>query len=178
MDADPGQTFNYGVQGATDSLTIIVSRVPKVTLGSDGSAGTTGSDLLKITYYIDGDNGLTRQWTTAVSGDDPAAGSDPSSGGSAVLAGEVTGVQFEYFDGSAWSDEWDGTTLNPDGINPKGPPRAIKVTLTIRDPAAPEGTRTYSHVIALPATNGTPPDNSGTSTTTTTSSSSGGTSGP
>lgn len=45
-----------------------------------------------------------------------------------VLAREVSGVQFRYFDGIAWQEEWDSTALN-------ALPKAIEIVLTVRDEA-------------------------------------------
>jgi len=43
-----------------------------------------------------------------------------------LLAREVSGVQFRYFDGIAWQEEWDSTALN-------ALPKAIEIVLTVRD---------------------------------------------
>lgn len=45
-----------------------------------------------------------------------------------LLAREVSGVQFRYFDGIAWQEEWDSTALN-------SLPKAIEIVLTVRDEA-------------------------------------------
>jgi len=45
-----------------------------------------------------------------------------------LLAREVSGVQFRYFDGIAWQEEWDSTALN-------ALPKAIEIVLTVRDEA-------------------------------------------
>lgn len=43
-----------------------------------------------------------------------------------LLAREVSSVQFRYFDGIAWQEEWDSTALN-------ALPKAIEIVLTVRD---------------------------------------------
>lgn len=45
-----------------------------------------------------------------------------------LLAREVSGVKFRYFDGIAWQEEWDSTALN-------ALPKAIEIVLTVRDEA-------------------------------------------
>jgi prepilin-type N-terminal cleavage/methylation domain-containing protein len=45
-----------------------------------------------------------------------------------LLAREVSGVQFRYFDGIAWQEEWDSTALN-------SLPKAIEIVLTVRNEA-------------------------------------------
>ncbi|MCA9063254.1 MAG: prepilin-type N-terminal cleavage/methylation domain-containing protein [Planctomycetaceae bacterium] len=44
-----------------------------------------------------------------------------------VLAQEVSQVEFSYFDGTAWQEEWDSTALNM-------MPLAVRITLTLRTP--------------------------------------------
>jgi hypothetical protein len=45
--------------------------------------------------------------------------------GAHLLADEVIGLQFEYFDGASWVTDWDSSTMN-------GLPRAVKITLTLQ----------------------------------------------
>ena len=40
-----------------------------------------------------------------------------------IIASEVVGVAFRYFDGTAWQDTWDGSIMGTDGMTPVGPPR-------------------------------------------------------
>ena len=49
-----------------------------------------------------------------------------------VIAEEVTRVQFEYWDGSAFQEAWDGRETNADGKTLKGPPMAIRVHFWLR----------------------------------------------
>ena len=76
-----------------------------------------------------------------------------------VIAGEVKDLTFEYFDGSGWAGSWDGSILGPDGVTPQGPPRAVRVTLTMEFPAnrtgQPPVTRTAVQVIPIRAAPGT-----------------------
>src|SRR6185437_5616758 len=78
-----------------------------------------------------------------------------------VLVQEVTDLTFAYFDGQDWQSSWnpDGTATSPDGVTPLGPPRAVKVTLTLSIPCprasdAPYVT-TVEQVIAVRAAPGT-----------------------
>ena len=88
-----------------------------------------------------------------------------------VIAPEVVQLQFRYFDGTDWQDTWDGSQPGPDGMTPMGPPRAIEITLGVRQPT-PEGgdatantnVKTYVHYVAIEAANAINPP---TTTTTT-----------
>jgi hypothetical protein len=86
-----------------------------------------------------------------------------------VIAPEVKGIKFEYFDGTNWLPEgstWDGTfSPSTDGSTPpQGPPAAIRITITLKrnlnkgaapDPPDVDGP-TYLHVVALPTSNSFP----------------------
>ena len=79
-----------------------------------------------------------------------------------TLVDEVTGVIFEYFDGTSWASAWDGTQPGPDGVTPIGPPRAVRVTLTLQVPGPRAGqatTKQVSQVILIRSAPGpyTPP---------------------
>ena len=94
---------------------------------------------------------------------------------SLVIAPEVVQVQFRYFDGTDWQDTWDGSQPGPDGMTPMGPPRAIEITLGIRQPR-PDGAtgdttndnvKTYVHYVAIEAANAINPPTTATTTGTT-----------
>ena len=88
----------------------------------------------------------------------PCANSKPpeiSDADGHVIAEEVRGLSFEFFDGLAWQTSWNGTAMSVDGKTPIGPPSAIRVTLTI---ASKDGQRTHDfrRTVALPAGNNFP----------------------
>lgn len=62
-----------------------------------------------------------------------------------VLAADVSGLMFRYFDGTAWEDSWDSTAQN------NTLPRAVEVTLVFDDPSNLQGDGMYriTQVIAL-----------------------------
>ena len=150
--------FIFGVKGSGNEMTLSVSRVPRELLASDkrqmdSSTLPPVSGLRQITYWFIDDEmngGLARNEQVAVTSTDignPTASSDPK-----IMASEVKGVLFEYYDGGTWQSNWDGTQLAADGQTPLGPPCAIRVTLTLR---SKDGLRTrdYQHVVLLNAGN-------------------------
>ena len=145
-----GVQFNVGVQGDSGQLTLCTSQVPRP--GDDQTAAPNG-DLRRITYWLMGGKGLARQELAQVTSDDAA--SDPPDDPSLVIAGEVADLEFSYFDGTAWQDSWDGTTLGPDGQNPIGPPVAVAINLTLSTPDH-RGKKTYRRVVLIQTANGTP----------------------
>lgn len=188
--------FQAGVIGSDFQMTIFVSRVP-FALGDantfariqaqDGDGTGTGSDLVRVTYWManGGSGPLCRQERPWVTADGVRDSTDPDTSDEAgdVIVDDVTAIQFEYFDGSSgsWTNSWDGSTPGADGVTPMGPPRAVRVTLTIDLPGARPNdahtSRTVVQVIPIRTSAGlaTPPlldtgsgDTSSTSSTTTT----------
>jgi hypothetical protein len=72
-----------------------------------------------------------------------------------ILAGEVKQFSVSYFDGTNWTDTWDGSTAGPDGVTPLGPPRCIEITLGIQVPGS-DALKTFKHVISFPSAPGAP----------------------
>ena len=149
--------FGAGLIGNSSTMTLFVSRVPAGLLDTELSASGSQlpSDLRRITYYR-GSAGVCRQerpWVTS-DGIWNSADADRADELGDLVAEEITEVQFQYFDGPsmAWVDSWDGTQVATDGKSLVGPPRAIKITMTIERP----GTivRRFAHVIPLRAANG------------------------
>jgi hypothetical protein len=96
--------------------------------------------------------GLARQEIRQATSDDVTA--TPPDDPALVIASEVVGLTFSYFDGSTWQDTWDGTTLGPDSQTPIGPPVAVAINLTIAS-ADKQSTKTYRRVVLIPTANGT-----------------------
>ena len=151
-------------QGDASTLTILVTRVPRAPANAENPEAPGISDLRRVSYSLAGGGsplGLARQEVLAVTSeeasDPPEEVSDPAS--PLIVAPEVTGLSFSYWDGTGWLDSWDSTTAGADGTTPVGPPVAIAITLTIAPPSGSTTgevkTRTYRHVVPIPTANGT-----------------------
>jgi prepilin-type N-terminal cleavage/methylation domain-containing protein len=169
--------LNMGVVGDSTRLTLYVSRIPKwtVTVANSDQEGAIVSDLRRITYWLSqaGDGGLAKQDTVRVTADfdsDPLPPGVPNEERH-IMASEVVGMAFRYFDGTGWTDVWDGALIGDDGLTPVGPPRAIEVRLDIRKPgASPDAEnviRSYRHVVAIGAANAQPAPTTDTTPVTT-----------
>jgi type II secretory pathway pseudopilin PulG len=154
---------NLGVQGEPGRLVLTVSRVPREVLQRNAEGAPAGvSDLRRITYWLSGgpDNilGLARQEITRVTADDEPIPPGIADEAAHVIADQVVGLTFEYWDGSAWVEIWDGS--NPD--NPTCPPVAIAINLTLarvemRGGESVRGAETtYRQVVFIPTANGPP----------------------
>ena len=152
--------FQSGLIGDSATLTVFVSRSPN--FGAMASDGTPNpSDVRRVSYWLQ-DDGLYRQempWVTSESvPSGSGAASDPDNAYTKLVAGEVTDLQFEYFDGSSWQSSWDGSTLSGDGLTPIGPPAAIRVHVWIKLPKTSSGRdeepKEYRQVIAIPTAPG------------------------
>jgi prepilin-type N-terminal cleavage/methylation domain-containing protein len=174
--------LNMGVVGDATVLTLYVSRVPKWT--TPGMAASSNadqqqlafSDLRRVSYWLSsvGDGGLAKQdvdRVTADRDDDPLPPGVPNEE-KLIVATEVVGLAFRYFDGSSWQDSWDGSIIGEDGLTPVGPPRAIEIRIDIRKPNsnrdAENVIRSYRHVVAIGAANAQPTATTDTATTGTT----------
>jgi hypothetical protein len=156
--------FQAGVIGNDTQVTLFVSRVPSTL--TDPTAAAAGDDLLpadlrRVTIYLGSNGGLCRQERPWVTADGVRNSADPDRTDEAadLIAPEVTGLSFEYFDGSAWQTVWDGSTPNTDGKSVLGPPRAIRATITFEfpEPGGLVTTKTVVHVFPVRAANGTTP---------------------
>jgi prepilin-type N-terminal cleavage/methylation domain-containing protein len=152
--------FNGGVQGAIDQLTLFTNRVPGVgkTDAEMDSAPNGGADVRRITYWLAGDAGLARQEITRLSGEDEGTRLPPDVKEleSFIMAREVVGLEFRYFDGTGWVEQWDGTLAGDDGATPVGPPRAVKIVLRIASPQDRNRIKEFTHVVAIQAANAQP----------------------
>jgi prepilin-type N-terminal cleavage/methylation domain-containing protein len=146
-------TINLGVQGDNTRLILQVSRLPRDVTGLDGQP--PACDMRRITYWLAGTGeGLCRQEFRPVTSDDAINVLPPDipDEASYVLADEVKSLTFQYFDGSAWQDTWDGTQPGADGVTPMGPPQAVAITLEVETPG--QARKSYRHVVAIPTANG------------------------
>lgn len=142
--------FQGGAFGTANQLTLFVSRVPPSLTGAD-MAFDPRPDLRRVIYYLGSNGGLCRQERPWVTADGVRNSVDPDLATESLdrIAPEVTDVLFEYFDGGSWASQWTGSDATTDGTTPIGPPRAVRVTLTIQPPGGTP--RTIKHVIPLRA---------------------------
>jgi type II secretory pathway pseudopilin PulG len=168
--------FGAGLIGTSTQVTVFTVRVPVGLTDPDAIATPDvqrPGDARRVSYYLGSMGGLCRQdrpWATA-DGVRNSAYPDYTLEESDLIAPEVVDVLFEYFDPAtgSWLTEWDGSELDEDGVTIYGPPRAIRVTLTLTVPANNGGTtqRQVQHVIPVRTGVGsyTPPADDGTGTT-------------
>lgn len=168
LDTAAGLTptaFNMGLQGDATQVTVYVSTVPKVNAeGGDRASAEqqqqNASDIRRITYWMT-NSGLARQEVSRVTADDDDSALPPNVVDESryLFAEDVIGLTFQYFDGTAWTDTWDGSTLGADGKTPIGPPRLIQITLIIRYAGTHGGEakeKTFIHSVAIGAANAQP----------------------
>jgi prepilin-type N-terminal cleavage/methylation domain-containing protein len=152
--------FRGGLFGSESQVTLFVSKVPPALAeaATSANAGDPRADLRRVTYYFVPNKGLCRQekpWVTAPGIRDsvnPVGGEEDAD----VLSEDVKSVSFSYFDGTAWASEWTGSDGLTDGKSVKGPPRAIKITMTIQAPGM-EQPKTVTHVVMVRAAIGLAP---------------------
>ena len=165
--------FQAGVVGTDKQITLFMSRVP--TSISDASAAVDPSavqpaDIRRVTYYIASEGkGLCRQERPWVTADGIRNSIDPDRTDEAgdLIAPEVADFTVEYFDGSSWAGEWDGTLVSSDGVSVTGPPRAVRITLVLEVPGRDGPVqKNVQHVFVIRAANGAyvPPTADGATT--------------
>lgn len=136
-------------------------------LADTSSAGLAGKVAdREVLGSSDGPVGLVRMSGDlyGLSSSFDLAEEEPQLAASKLLAPEVTSIQFRYFDGIAWLEEWDSTELN-------ALPRAIEIVVTLRS-SDPDGQdsgeddqdeyflpeSTYRAVVPLPLAIPVPPE--------------------
>jgi Tfp pilus assembly protein PilV len=161
-----------GVQGDSETLHLYVSRVPReLYMNINSDTPPVVSDLRRVSYWLLGgaDNpaGLARQEVPVVTSDDALQNLPPGidNESSFLIADEVRSLNFQYFDGTNWQDNWDSTTPGADGVTPIGSPRAVAVTVGVARPGANGNVKIYRHVIAISSANGTTQQSQPQSTT-------------
>lgn len=161
LTTDANLPFSAGVIGTSNQVTIFMTRVPTGLTDPEAMLSPETlfpADQRRITYYLGSTGGLCRQerpWVTA-DGVGNVIDPDYSTQELDLIALEVVDIFFEYFDGGVWLSEWDGTQPGLDGVSISGPPRAIRVTMTLLLPGE-NGTqiqRRVQHVIAVRSANG------------------------
>jgi prepilin-type N-terminal cleavage/methylation domain-containing protein len=150
--------FQIGVRGDGSQVSIYLTRLNRSLVApADAANAPVGCDIRRITYYWASGRGLMRQEIRAVTMDDVEIEPTAEDENSLLLASEIEEFTVSYFDGTSYVDSWDGSQPGPDGTTPMGPPRAIKITLSIRL-VNEEEPKTFSHVIAIPAAPGAAPE--------------------
>lgn len=128
--------FQAGVVGTGDQLIIYLSRSPDY-LRKRTSLNATAAitpDLVKVTYYLHSSGkGLCRKEEPWVTGEGVwnSTAPDRTNEDGERIAPEVVNVQFEYASGTGYTSNWDGSTPDATGAACQGPPRAVRMTLTL-----------------------------------------------
>jgi hypothetical protein len=152
-----------GVYGGEYQLQIDIGRIPR----PDEFAGTSNgghipaSDVRTVNYYITTpgtvaapEGGLMRSEMNRAEAMYMWAQGDPSQleQRAALLAAEVAGIRFAYFDGLEFYPEWDTTAMG-------GLPVAVEIELTLLDPVTkqvvgvngmPDADSVYRMLVHLP----------------------------
>ena len=160
----PTLPFHAGIYGYDDDpprLVIFASQVPQslstpgVLLGTAVAESQQSSDLRRIVYWRGASGGLCREERPWVTADQIGNSTYPNRENeeAALVADHIADVQFEYYDGTAWSTTWDGSGTSATGSGMAGPPRAVRVTLTfeLTDPQRPQEPiyRTVTQIIPI-----------------------------
>ncbi len=171
-----------GISGDSQMLVIHVARLEPAELAEAASdvAPMAASELQTVSYFLVGTDSDTALQQAVVAAWSEQTGAEPSSvtglarlqadrletaqaeqeggydslaGGARVLAEEIDFLQFEYFDGTQWLEEWDSEAYG-------GLPVAVAVTIGFRQPEQPpsllfggvvsHSTDQYRLVVAVP----------------------------
>ena len=176
-----GQTevLRPGLYGNATEIMIDISRLPRIdqynplVVGSSSDAISLPTDVKTISYFVSEDSEASvqmqvgqdqgtggglfrRQLDRAVASfSSDLAASLATMGNTKLIAKEVIGIQFRYFDGEDWVTEWDS---DEEG----GFPAAVEITVLIDNERAiatdtpyrmeqnPETGKTYRTVVNLP----------------------------
>lgn len=98
------------------------------------SLAASATDFATVHYFVLPDpahpqrRGLYRETVYGLSGEiyDPDR---PNPAGTVEIADDVVGLQFSFFDGKNWGEEWDST--DPRNFGPA--PQAVQIVLQVRD---------------------------------------------
>ncbi|QJW97188.1 type II secretion system protein GspJ [Frigoriglobus tundricola] len=142
------------------TLVLFLGRTPEsFTRYGDPNTQQPRSDQRQVVYKFVSGSGLYRSEQPWVLASGLTLDLDPGASGSVLLSSEVSGVVFEFTDGTSgeWQTSWDGTVPGPDGVTPLGPPRAVRVTLTLPGAGASgqQSTKTVVQVFVIRTAPGT-----------------------
>lgn len=194
--SDSSVVWTSGLLGSATCLQVDVSRMPRpseLPVGDSTSIiypGGPPCDVKKVTYFLGGDASAALPNSTGsaalgvmASGsvglcrcEQPCAvGAYATSQGSTTgrvdcLAPEVTGLEFSYYDGSEWVDEWDSA-------DKKALPIAVEVAIAVAPPNQEQAgsgtptTRIYRLLVHLPTAQVSTSDSTTTTSNNTTTTS-------
>lgn len=176
-----------GIYGDQYSLQVHVSRASRPGMVSPSVGLDAPGDVKVVAYYVaqvpgatDATGqplmGLYRQSFDKAVGDFDASAGTTAGAAAQLLADEIAGIEFRYFDGTTWQISWDSSSGSL--------PTAVEVAITtLGHTASRSGTvttpQTHRLTVAIPAAQGTSAststETSSESTSSSTSSSSSGT---
>ncbi len=138
-----------------DSTADEVFFIPAIDFSADENP--PDMDLCKAGYWLRGsDNTLMRNFNTADKSETPPLRYNFDENSSNQLSLHVTDLQFEYKkSGGNWQPTWDSRRNGFNGATGDGSergtlPEAIRITITVQDEKAFEGTQDFSTVVVLP----------------------------
>lgn len=173
-DSDTEWTGSLGIRGSSSELWIDLSHISREL---EFTAATAQSDMQTVAYFLSSNSssndstGPYSAYSISESDDSTSSSNSPglarsqgersvlralneSSTGSVlpgptqVLAPEVDALQFRYFDGLAWYEEWDSSTIGD-------LPRAVEVIIGIDSggtmKTSVSSPRSFRMVVAIPA---------------------------
>lgn len=171
-NGNPCVYYNVGIRGDATSLVISTYRIQPGPSDAPTNAPdpVVTSDVTRVNYWLitNGNDavGLARQEIKqATSNDIDLDIADISNPNQYLISDEVKNILFEYFDGTTWQPDWDGSTMTTGGsgqLTPIGPPVAIRVTVTLRrntrntptiSDTPDDATNTYVHIIPIRTSN-------------------------
>lgn len=139
--------FQAGIVGTNEQLVIFLSRPPEYLRKRGVPVDPTAlapADITRVTYYMHSKTltydekgnhlgGLCRQERPWVTSDGIWNSTDPdrATEDADLIAPEVERVSFEYASGSGYTSSWDGSAGDASGATNQGPPRAVRMTITL-----------------------------------------------
>jgi len=101
-------------------------------------------DLCEIGYSLSSHCELLRRIKACL---DPSFG---QGGATAVLADNVLGLSFLYYDENTWQERWDSTRGTPHNTTDDALPQAVKITIVTQDEQCLEAPLSLSTIVTLP----------------------------
>lgn len=125
------------------------------TVNNPTETGDGTSDIVEVQYYIDSDDGTPEKWLQRRY--DPTPDMDPFTGGATALLGpSVISLDFQFYDGEMWWQQWDTVEEIPILVSIS---IGFYTPSTINQEPTPEDIEQYSSMVAL-AHYRTPPSDS------------------
>lgn len=168
-EALPPNSRSLGIRGTNTQMEMSIARPRRDLLPASGTmAGAIGSsDLRGVTYSFSMTGSAMGSGLIRAEGERMAIEQVEANGGLAsqvsqiqVLAPEVIGVSFRYFDGSVWQVAWDSETN-------RRLPRAVEISIKLQPPQQKRGIfnvgtsrsmETFRTVVLIPISDPYPPE--------------------